>query len=284
MVAAAGRQLDGRLELIDGVGLLPLRAHGRAFATAAAFRWHWQKVLGAHLGQRAEPAARWRARPPRSGRRDPRRDPAGAGPRPPRRCSPAPASIALPIDHAVGPVDDRGGAPAAAAVLRSFVATRLPRYADARNQPEVAAASGLSPYLHFGHMGAHTIVDAVWRGAGSSPAALAGHRATGSRDGWWGLPRAAEAFMDELFTWRELGYGFCHHRADYDRYESLPPWAGPRSTPTPAIRARTATPRAELERAAAHDRSGTRPSASSSPRAASTTTCACSGARKILEW
>ena len=50
MVAAAGQRLDVRLEQVDGVGLLPLRAHGRAFTTAASFRWHWQKVIGAHLG------------------------------------------------------------------------------------------------------------------------------------------------------------------------------------------------------------------------------------------
>jgi hypothetical protein len=49
-----GAQLDARLEEVDGCGLLPLAAHGRAFATAASFRWHWQKLLGAHL---AMPAA-----------------------------------------------------------------------------------------------------------------------------------------------------------------------------------------------------------------------------------
>ncbi len=36
---------------------------------------------------------------------------------------------------------------------------------------------------------------------------------------------SAEAFLDELVTWRELGYGFCRHEPDYDRYESLPEWA-----------------------------------------------------------
>ena len=32
--------------------------------------------------------------------------------------------------------------------------------------------------------------------------------------------------MDQIITWRELGYVFSHHRPDdYDRYESLPGWA-----------------------------------------------------------
>jgi deoxyribodipyrimidine photo-lyase len=48
---------------------------------------------------------------------------------------------------------------------------------------------------------------------------------TGSREGWWGASPAAEAFLDQLVTWREVGYNFASHREDYDRYESLPDWA-----------------------------------------------------------
>ncbi len=36
---------------------------------------------------------------------------------------------------------------------------------------------------------------------------------------------AAEAFLDELITWREVGYNLTSHRDDYDQYESLPAWA-----------------------------------------------------------
>lgn len=46
-------------------------------------------------------------------------------------------------------------------------------------------------------------------------------KATGKRTGWWGMSEAAEAFLDQLVTWRELGYNFCSHRADYDQYDSL---------------------------------------------------------------
>jgi deoxyribodipyrimidine photo-lyase len=35
----------------------------------------------------------------------------------------------------------------------------------------------------------------------------------------------AEAFLDELVTWRELGFGYCHHEPDYARWETLPGWA-----------------------------------------------------------
>ena len=49
-------------------------------------------------------------------------------------------------------------------------------------------------------------------------------KATGSR-GWWGVSGGAEMFLDQLVTWRELGYNMCALREDYDRYESLPLWA-----------------------------------------------------------
>ena len=47
----------------------------------------------------------------------------------------------------------------------------------------------------------------------------------GSREGWWGMSSNAEAFLDQLITWRELGYNMCAHQQDCDRYESLPAWA-----------------------------------------------------------
>ena len=39
------------------------------------------------------------------------------------------------------------------------------------------------------------------------------------------MGEAAEAFLDELVTWRELGFNFTSQRDDYDQYESLPEWA-----------------------------------------------------------
>ena len=50
-------------------------------------------------------------------------------------------------------------------------------------------------------------------------------RATGAREGWWGVSANAEAYLDQLITWRELGFNFTSKRADYDRFESLPAWA-----------------------------------------------------------
>jgi deoxyribodipyrimidine photo-lyase len=50
-------------------------------------------------------------------------------------------------------------------------------------------------------------------------------RTSGSREGWWNMSAAAEGFLDELITWREIGYNLAAHQKDYDKYESLPEWA-----------------------------------------------------------
>jgi deoxyribodipyrimidine photo-lyase len=93
-----------------------------------------------------------------------------------------------------------------------------------RNHPDAEATSGLSPYLHFGHLSAHEVLAAIAEREEWSPAKVSGPR-SGKRTGWWGMSLAAEAFLDQLVTWRELGFSFCAHRDDYDRYESLPAWA-----------------------------------------------------------
>jgi deoxyribodipyrimidine photo-lyase len=117
-----------------------------------------------------------------------------------------------------------GGARAGTALLERFVREHLPRYADDRNQPDSDAASGLSPYLHFGHVGAHQIFERLMEAEGWDLSRL-GRVAHGKRTGWWRVSSAAEAFLDQLVTWRELGFNMCARRPDHREYESLPPWA-----------------------------------------------------------
>jgi deoxyribodipyrimidine photo-lyase len=130
----------------------------------------------------------------------------------------------IPIDHSVPRVAARGGTSAAQALLKEFVENKLDSYLEERNDPDRNATSGLSPYLHFGHISAHQIFSEISQHEGWSPERLA-VRATGSRAGWWGVSRSAEAFLDQLITWRELGVNFCFQRKDYDQFDSLPEWA-----------------------------------------------------------
>jgi deoxyribodipyrimidine photo-lyase len=125
---------------------------------------------------------------------------------------------------AVPPVERAGGSRAGRQVLASFLDDRLPRYATHRNEPENDASSGLSPYLHHGHVSPHQVFADLACRQQWSPDRLA-DRASGSREGWWGMDPSAESFLDELITWRELGFNLCAHRSDYDDPDSLPDWA-----------------------------------------------------------
>ncbi|HEY5950668.1 MAG TPA: deoxyribodipyrimidine photolyase [Kofleriaceae bacterium] len=225
MVAAMASRVSVAVETVDGNGILPLRALDRAYPTAVTFRRQLQKIGYPHLLARPNPAPL--ARLPRSVRdadivgRVLAKWPVA----PPGLLAAHPDALArLSISHLVAPVPYAGGSRSAAAELDVFIANRLPRYAE-RSHPDADAASGLSPYLHFGHISPHQIVARVWDAAQWDPARIADAKATGSRQGWWGLPAESEAFLDELITWRELGYGFCFHRADHAQLAALPPWA-----------------------------------------------------------
>ncbi len=205
MVAAAARRLPVKLEAVDSNGLLPLKAAEQEFPTAFAFRRFLQKELPVHLP--CMPAA------------DPLRGVSGIAPEISRVWAPeAPPELAqLPIDHSVAPV------PLAAPknVLARFIGERLARYGE-RDEPEEDVTSGLSPHLHFGHISAHEVFLAVaerekWQNPGP--------RADGKREGWWGMSPEAEAFLDQLVTWRELGFNTCSQREDYADFASLPDWA-----------------------------------------------------------
>ena len=224
MVAAAGARIPVLVEQVDGNGLLPLRATERVFPTAFAFRRFLQEELPRHLDEAptddplsGAPLPRPWQLPDTILRRWPPADPARAAG---DRSFLAP----LPIDHAVGSALQRGGGSVAEAALRAFVAGKLAGYSERRNEPAADATSGLSPYLHFGHVSPHAVFRAVAAAETWSPERLA-ERATGKRAGWWRMSAPAEAFLDQLVTWRELGYNMSAKRDDNERYESLPPWA-----------------------------------------------------------
>ncbi len=217
-VCAAAGQVPVRLEKVDSNGLLPLRAVDKVFGTAVDLRRSLQRLLPEHLADlpAEDPLTQLPKRLAALPVEITRRWPAAS----------AKASLAeLPIDHTVQPVPGvRGGEVAGAAILERFLDERLESYGEGRNHPDDDAASGLSPYLHFGQVSTHQIFDALVARERWSPERLGGS-ARGAKEGWWGMSPAAEKFLDEAVTWRELGYNLASRRDDHDRYESLPDWA-----------------------------------------------------------
>jgi deoxyribodipyrimidine photo-lyase len=225
MVAAAASRLPVRCEKVDSYGLLPLAATDAVLPTAYAFRRLLQRLLPRHLETlpRPDPLAgaplpSLAELPPGVAARWPSASPAVLA-------AHATALAPLPIDHTVPMVTDTpGGSEAGAWVLERFLTQRLARYAWARNHPDEDAPSGLSPYLHFGHVSVHQVLEALAGQEGWSTERLSG-KADGKKAGWWGMSEGAEAFLDELVTWRELAANLAAKRDDGEAYESLPPWA-----------------------------------------------------------
>lgn len=108
------------------------------------------------------------------------------------------------IDHSVGAVATRGGQSTARARLAHFVGTGLQSYRDRRKEPaDLDGSSRLSPYLRFGQISPAEVVRA----------AIA-HAPT----------EEADAFLDEMLTWRELSLNFCLRNPSYASLEALPSW------------------------------------------------------------
>jgi deoxyribodipyrimidine photo-lyase len=224
MVASAARQIPVLLEAVDSNGLLPMRQAEKAYPTAYAFRRFLQKELSRHLMEFPKANVLLNAKLPKAkalpreiAKRWPR---ASAG----LLNSEERVLAGIPLNHEVSPVETRGGSTAAQTLLRTFLQKKLPTYAHARNEPAQQATSELSPYLHFGHISVHQIFSELTTHEGWSASRLA-LRATGSRSGWWGASQDIETFLDQVITWRELGFNCCQMRKDYDQFESLPAWA-----------------------------------------------------------
>ena len=112
----------------------------------------------------------------------------------------------LALDRSVGTVNGfAGGSAAAHSRLRRFIKDRLKGYANNRNHPDIDGTSQLSPYLHFGHIGPHTVALAV----------TDSHAPAADR----------KAFLEELIVRRELAINFVRFNPQYDSFNASEPWA-----------------------------------------------------------
>ncbi len=224
MVKNISDKLPVLLEQVDSNGILPMNKAGRVFTTAHSFRRYLQKVLSDHIMEQPENA-------PLEGLDIPviKRLPAEIANKWTSASLPFLGNFRseinkLPIDHNIKYVEDSGGALQGRDLLEEFINEKLSTYDERRNLPEADATSNLSPYLHFGHISAHEIFNRVQQAEKWHPGML-DEGSKGNKAGWWGMSKSAETFLDQLITWRELGFNMCRFNPSYDRYESLPEWA-----------------------------------------------------------
>ena len=115
-------------------------------------------------------------------------------------------AITLKADHSVRPVEWlTPGESGAKAMLEKFLDGKIDSYASGRNDPNLNYVSGLSPYLHFGHISAQRVALEVIKN----------------------LPHNenTDAFLEELIVRRELSDNFCYYNQRYDSVEGFQPWA-----------------------------------------------------------
>jgi deoxyribodipyrimidine photo-lyase len=96
-----------------------------------------------------------------------------------------------------------GGTSEAKRRLADFIAKKLSRYPEMRNDPNADAISHMSPYLHFGQISPLYIALEVVK----------------SRN------EAADVYLEELIVRRELSLNFVQFNTDYDQFAGLPQWA-----------------------------------------------------------
>jgi deoxyribodipyrimidine photo-lyase len=111
---------------------------------------------------------------------------------------------------------------------------KLRRYSTERNEPSANATSGLSPYLHFGHISSLQVALAV-------------------RDFASEHKLMADEFLEELIVRRELAFNLARHCDGLDSLDALPKWARETLAKHARDRRDPMYTRDEFERARTHD-------------------------------
>jgi len=138
-------------------------------------------------------------------------------------------------------IRERAGYRAARSAFDDFLARRLDRYDEDRNDPTVADGGSLmSAALHFGHISPVELASSVVRAVGGASAASCAHR-------------SAAAYIEELVVRRELARNFVFYRDDYDRISAIPEWAGKTLAEGALHRREAVYSFAEFEAARTHD-------------------------------
>ncbi len=223
LIRAVQDRIPARLELVDSNGVLPLRLADRTFTVAHSYRRWMQKQMESWLGQTPLANPLDNVQLPRLSslpkKITHRWQPANFD----QLLTKNEISL-LPLRHLVPSVNLKGGAVTAQKMLRHFLAKNLINYNEDRNQPDCDGSTGLSAHLHFGHISAHQIVAEILAHEHWNPSMLG--KPNGKNHDFWNTSPSAEALLDQLLTWREMGFNMSFRNPDsYDKYESLPDWA-----------------------------------------------------------
>ncbi len=112
----------------------------------------------------------------------------------------------LKLNSEVPPVDWlKPGGDEAGKVMERFIAQRLSRYKEQKNDPNREVLSDLSPYLHFGQICSQAVALKIMKNPDTSV-------------------ESKDSFLEELIVRKELSDNFCLYNKNYDNFEGLPDW------------------------------------------------------------
>ena len=171
IVAHVGRTVGCRMEAVDSNGVLPINAAGKAFTSAYNFRRFMQKsvISALECAPEASPLSQIPLKTSSTSHHE-RLKRAGVPEAVLSRWAPSMQSaerlkvesaVKGRIDASVGVLPMRGGQSAGLALAERFRIHGLELYSERRNDPKHVVTSGLSPYLHFGHISSHEVVQAL---------------------------------------------------------------------------------------------------------------------------
>ena len=208
---------------VDSNGVVPLALLGAAVSAAAHLRPRIHKAFAEAWAHRA----RSRPRIPEAARQ-----PVSVPFETWRATDVAAFVDTLPLDAGVprrarNAGRSAGRARAPARVREAAASRATPRDAPRPRAPAEGHASGLSPYLHFGHVSIEEVVEAVLATTGEWTPSELRLANRGKREGFFCDDADVNAFLDEALTWRDVGYHW--HRTRRDDASSLeralPRWA-----------------------------------------------------------
>ncbi len=103
-----------------------------------------------------------------------------------------------PIDYPAGSVGGKD-------TLLHFLSHQLDSYNETRNDPSRQGQSGLSPWLHFGHLSPRRVALEAWLADVS--------------------PESKAVFLEELIVRRELADNYCFYNPNAGQITGIPAWA-----------------------------------------------------------
>lgn len=136
--------------------------------------------------------------------------------------------------------------------LHSFIEHRLSGYGEARNDPNEDGQSGLSPYLHYGHIAPQRVALAALSTAGE-PEKVVARVMDPKRNGSGEVGSSLASFLEELIVRRELADNFCFYTEDYASVDGFPNWAQATLAEHEGDEREYLYTRKQLEEAATHD-------------------------------